>query len=105
MDRNSDSISLIAGDDYLFPDRNFQLHFSNDMRTNNISIQVLQDNFSELEEDFIIVLDKLLFPMNNSRQSVASEQTLGRLAFNVRRITISIQDDDSTCVWGWLRQI
>ena len=82
---------LCAADTDYSSEQFFELAFSNNMTTNNITISIFDDNISELEETFTLTLD--VFEIRAGERSRSADER-SRLLFNIRTTVVSIQDDD-----------
>lgn len=84
-----------AGDDFV-AEKEIEVILSNDVRSQNISITIEQDEIGELESCFTVVLDKisLVNPNTNAVFQPDSEQDKNRLQFDISEATVCIQDDD-----------
>ena len=87
--------TFVAAEDYSAGQHNFQLSFSNERKESNISIVIRQDEFSELQEDFFLMLDEVAFKDSLIGGFRRAELSGKRLKFRNTRTTIQIQDDDS----------
>ena len=72
-----------------------QVVLSNSVRSQNISVSIIQDDISELDETFTLSLESVsLFDTSNLVTVNLTEGDRDRLLFTIRETTVTIQDDD-----------
>ena len=77
-------------------DQSFEVTLSGSIRNQNISVLIIQDEISELEENFTISLEGISLIDSTTDQTIQLEfeEDRERLRFNIRDVVVSIQDDD-----------
>ena len=84
----------LAGVDFL-SNRDFEINFSNSVKSQNISVSIIQDDISELDETFTLSLESVSLFDTYQRVTVnLTEGDRDRLLFTIRETTVTIQDDD-----------
>ena len=86
------NFSLCAADADYSAERSFELAFSNNISTNNITISIFDDDISELDESFTLTLDE--FIVHAGETSMQSRSDRSRLIYSIKTTVVSIRDDD-----------
>ena len=88
---------VAAGVDFLknTESSRFEIRLSNSARSQNISVSIIQDDISELEESFTLSLESVsVFDLVNRFIVDLTEGDRDRLLFTIRETTVTVQDDD-----------
>lgn len=91
-------VYTVDGEDFNTETSEFEVVLGDFIRSQNISVTILQDELSELDETFMLTLDtiSLLDVSTGQVFQPESEEDSERLQFTIREHVITIQDDDGT---------
>lgn len=93
-------INSVVFEDFVSHYLVYEVDLSDSERSKNVSVTIIQDELSELNETFAIILDSILLVDISTGQQFQpdSEEDRSRLQFSIKQCNVTIQDDDGTYV-------